>query len=66
MREVATINFRDTVNDDDASAIVRSASSTVALALSLKSDGDVEVFLSAQDVDALISALKRAVADATS
>ncbi len=66
MRELVTINFRDTVNDDDATAIVRASDNTVALALSLQSDGDVEVFLSPQDANELISALRTAVAEATS
>ena len=65
MREVATISFRDLANDDDACAIVRVAEGQVALCLTLKSSGDVEVFLSVQDTRRLTAALDRAVADAS-
>jgi hypothetical protein len=66
MREVATISFQDVENEDEAVALVRAGENAVGLALSLKTDGDIEICLSADDADALISALRRAVINARS
>jgi hypothetical protein len=61
MRETATIKFQDAVTRDEAVAIVRQDANTVALCLSLKSDGDVEVVMSKEDAHKLLDALKQAV-----
>ena len=65
MHEVATINFRDPVNDSDGFAIVRATAGQIGLCLSIKSDGDVEAFFSLQDAETLIAALRRAATDAS-
>ena len=65
MHEIATLNFRDPESSDDACAIVRAGEGQVALCLTLKSDGDVEVFLSVDMTKSLIEALNRAVIEAS-
>ena len=61
MKESATITFKDADSSDDAVAIVRYDESRVALCLSLKSDGDLEVVMKKEDVGKLIEALKKSV-----
>jgi hypothetical protein len=60
MKEIATIKFVDADTKDDALAVVRASQGVVALALSLRSNGDTEVFLSRPDCDRLVQALQRA------
>jgi hypothetical protein len=64
MKEAATITFRDDDSSDEAVAIVRYDEGRVALCLSLKSDGDVEVVMKKADAGTLIEALKRAISQA--
>jgi hypothetical protein len=61
MKEASTIEFKDLETSDDALAIVRYDKSSVALCLSLKSNGDVEVFMAKTDARSLIDALTTAV-----
>jgi hypothetical protein len=61
MKEVATITFQDADSLDEGVAIVRYDESRVALCLSLKSDGDVEVVMKKADAGILIKALKKAM-----
>lgn len=61
MREVATVVFTDVETSDEGVAIVRESPHGVALALSLASDGDVEVFLSRDDAKRVIAALQEAI-----
>jgi hypothetical protein len=61
MKEAATISFQDAESQDEAVAIVRYDENHVALCLSLKSDGDVEVVMKKGDVEKLIEALKKSV-----
>lgn len=61
MQESATITFRDTESAEEALAIVRYDQSNVALCLSLKSDGDMEVVMKKADARKLIEALTKAV-----
>ena len=61
MREVATVVFTDVETSDEGIAIVRESPRGVALALSLASDGDVEVFLSRDDAKKVIAALQEAI-----
>ena len=65
MHEIATLNVGDPENRDEACAIVRAGEGQVALCLTLKSDGDVEVFLSVDMTKLLIEALNRAVTEAS-
>jgi len=62
MTEIATINFRDADTGDDACAIVRVLQGCVGITLSLKHDGDIEVFMGRTDVEGLIAALQKAIA----
>jgi hypothetical protein len=66
MQEVATLTFRDGVSDDEAVCIVRVSTSMIGLALSLRSDGDIEVALPVPTARALVSALGQALALAAS
>jgi hypothetical protein len=67
MREVATIVFRDLLeNDDDACAVVKAAPGCVTVTLSLRSNGDIEVGLPVQDATTLAAALQAAVTRASS
>ncbi len=60
MENIASIGFRDLENDDDATAIVRASTECVALALTLRADGDLEVFMPLSACDELIAALSQA------
>lgn len=55
-----SISFVDEGSSDDAFVAVRVEGRTVGLALSLKSDGDLEVFFGRHELLALISALEQA------
>jgi len=60
MNEAATIQIQDVQSADEAVAIVRYGEGRVALCLSLKSDGDIEVTMNKADAGRLIEALRRA------
>ncbi len=51
------LNFQDATTGEEAYAAVRAAEGCIALALSLKSDGDVEVVLPVEVCRALATAL---------
>jgi len=61
MNEVATIKIQDVESADKAVAIVRYGEGRVALCLSLKSNGDVEVTMTKADAERLIEALRQAI-----
>jgi hypothetical protein len=61
MKESATISFEDVELAEEAVAIVRHDADHVALCLSLKSNGDVEVTMKKQDARRLLDALRRAL-----
>lgn len=61
MKEAATITFQDAESSEEAVAIVRYDENCVALSLSLKSDGDMEVIMNKADVGKLVEALRRAM-----
>ena len=61
MKEIATIEFVDTETNDPGVAIVRASANEVGLALSLRSNGDLQVFLSKRDCELLVCALQKAV-----
>lgn len=62
MKEAGTINFRDATDSDEAAVIVRYDEESVAVCLSKKSDGDMEVVMNKQDAETLLKALQKAVA----
>jgi hypothetical protein len=61
MKELATITFQDAGSSDEAVAIVRYEEDRVALCLSLKSNGDVDVVMKKADAAKLVEALNRAI-----
>jgi hypothetical protein len=65
MNAVATIEFRDAVSGDDGIAVVRAAPGVVGLALSLRGDGDIELFLPPDAARPLLDAIRQAVVLAT-
>ena len=61
MKEAATIKFRDSETGDEAVAIVRYDKRHIALCLSLKPNGDVEVVMGAVEARKLLEALAKAL-----
>ena len=61
MKEAATITFQDAESLNEAVAIVRYDESRVALCLSLKSNGDLEVVMNKADAGRLADALRRVI-----
>ena len=61
MKHVATIKFQDADSNDEGFAFVRADAESVALGLSLKTNGDLEVVMPHESARALIAALQEAV-----
>ena len=61
LQDIATINFVDKAESQNACMIIRRYGQDVALCVSLESDGDVEVLISAEDAKKLIVALEEAL-----
>jgi len=57
--QVATIRFTDRDSGDEAMAIVRVEGEITGLALSLRQNGDIEVFFGRQELEQLIEALQK-------
>jgi hypothetical protein len=64
VNEAATIRFKDAESSDVAVAIVRYDERRVALCLSLKSNGDIEVVMEKADARKLVEALRKATTEA--
>ena len=62
MTSIGSFEFRDADSGESAWAGVRMAGDSVALALSLESDGDIEVVLSGDDCMQLVKLLSEAMA----
>jgi hypothetical protein len=60
--QVATIRFTDRDSGDEAMALVRVEGEIAGLALSLRRNGDIEVFFGRQELEQLIEALQKAQA----
>ncbi|MBK9943329.1 MAG: hypothetical protein IPP13_17120 [Kouleothrix sp.] len=60
-QEIATIQFVDAESGEEMLAIIQVSSNSVALCLSQKTNGDLEVFLSPVDCNTLITALQQAL-----
>ncbi|QHO71540.1 hypothetical protein ACH79_01795 [Bradyrhizobium sp. CCBAU 051011] len=60
--QVAMIPFTDRDSGDEAFALVRVEGEIVGLALSLRQNGDIEVFFGRQELGQLIEALQNAQA----
>lgn len=63
MQESTTITFQDAETSEEAVAIVRYDQSNVAICLSHKSNGDMEVVMAKADAQKLIEALTKAVTE---
>lgn len=62
MKEIITLNFIDADSNDEASIIIRATRDLVAVAFSLKQDGDIELVLRIQEWGAFLVHLQRALA----
>ena len=61
MTTIATIQFQDADAHDEALVLVRADAGCVALGVSLKSDGDIEVVMPLETAQTLIRTLQQAV-----
>lgn len=61
MKEAATITFQDLDSSEEAVAIVRYDAEKVALCLSLRANGDIEVTMNKAILKKLIEALTEAM-----
>jgi hypothetical protein len=59
--ELATISFRDGDTGESAVMIVRQCDRSLALAISLQGDGDMQVLLDAASAEKLANALKKGI-----
>ncbi len=59
-REIATLEFRDVESDEDGVIVIRVGGGSVGLAISLRTDGDIEVFLSPAQAVAVAEKLREA------
>src|SRR5712691_12824515 len=59
--EIASIPFVDTASKEEGAAIVRRTATSVGLALTLREDGDIEVFLALEQAKLLAGALQCAI-----
>lgn len=66
MTEIKTIEFVDAESHENGVAVIRATKGIVGLALSLESDGDIEVFLSNDICRSLVSAITDALTVASS
>ena len=60
MSSIATISFVDADSGDEGFVGVRVEGGVVGLSVSLRSDGDIEVFVGRREVGALLDALREA------
>ena len=61
MKDIATIQFSDIDSGDEAIVIVRATVGSVALCISKKHDGDVEVVFRSEECEKLLKALQQAM-----
>ena len=64
MKPIATIRFQESETDEECLVIVRAAPGSIVIALSRKSDGDVEVALSEVEAREVVRALSAAIDEA--
>jgi hypothetical protein len=60
MEELTTFTFNDAASGEEACVVIRYGGGTVAIAVSLSTDGDVEVVMPKQELNKLIDALTEA------
>lgn len=61
MKQIETIQFVDLDSGNDALIIVRASTNQIALCISKKEDGDIEVLFRAEECKQLLEALQQAV-----
>jgi hypothetical protein len=61
MQQINLIDFIDMESRQEGIAIVRAGEGEIGLTLSLKEDGDVEVFLGIRECEQLLSSIQKAV-----
>lgn len=62
MKSIASIQFQDTDAQDEAVVLLRAGGGKVALGLSLRKNGDIEVVMPIERAQALLRALQEALA----
>jgi len=62
MEEIATITFTECETSSHATAIIRRDDESVALCLTVESNGDLEVVMKRDDAKRLLEALRAALA----
>ena len=62
MKDVATLNFIDFGSKDEALIIIRATKDLVAIAFSLKEDGDIELMLRSEEWQTFLVQFQRALA----
>ncbi len=61
MQDIGTISFTDLGGSGEGVIVIRASSTRIGLAISLESDGDIEILLKPEDVTQLLVALQRAI-----
>lgn len=61
MEQIGNISFEDLDTHDEAVILVRAREDRIAMSVSLKEDGDVEVFLKPSDCEHLVDLLRQAI-----
>lgn len=62
MEQIAAISMRDMELGDEAYALLRAKHGQIALSLSLRNDGDVDIVLTVEDGRRLLHVLQQALA----
>jgi hypothetical protein len=60
-REIATVSFVDGESGSEAFAVVRQRGRSIALGISIKSDGDIDVLLDVHAAAKLLEAMKSGI-----
>ena len=61
MKELTTFTFNDAASGDEGCVVIRYGGDSVAIAVSLSKDGDVEVVMRKQDLSKFVDALTDAI-----
>lgn len=62
MKQIATIDFTDAGSGDEGILLLRAAREQIAMCVSLKTDGDLEVLLDLVTCSRLLDGLRSAIA----
>lgn len=62
VQQIATLNFTDLDSQDEATIIIRAEQDLVAIAFSLKQDGDMELVLHPKEWRTVLAHFERALA----